>query len=99
MPLVPVLLIPLAAGLPGLAQMSLDEQYKASHDPLTGLPNRELANGALNAARPAPSGAAPPFGLLDLDRFKEVNDTLGHHVGDQLLRSSRDRLSEAVRLE
>jgi diguanylate cyclase len=72
---------------------------QATHDPLTGLPNRLLfadrAVVALAAARR--SGAVPVVLMLDLDRFKEVNDTLGHHHGDLLLSQVAYRLSEVLR--
>ena len=64
-------------------------RYLADHDPLTGLFNRrhfeaELGRQVTYANRRAPAGAAL---LLDLDNFKYVNDTLGHHAGDDLIRS------------
>jgi diguanylate cyclase (GGDEF)-like protein len=73
--------------------------YNAMHDPLTGLPNRlllheRLEHAALRAQR-ARTYTAVLF--LDLDRFKQVNDEHGHHVGDQLLRAVAQRLSSLVR--
>jgi diguanylate cyclase (GGDEF)-like protein/PAS domain S-box-containing protein len=71
----------------------------ALHDALTGLPNRTLLNDriahAINAARR--SGEAMAVLLLDLDRFKEVNDTLGHLVGDRLLTMIGPRLRRPLR--
>ncbi len=61
-------------------------EYQATHDPLTLLPNRAALNAHLN--RTITSGTAPASAallMLDLSRFKEVNDTLGHNVGDQVL--------------
>lgn len=73
--------------------------YLANHDPLTGLANRarfleKLHEALLNADRDDSGCAAL---LLDLDRFKSVNDTLGHHAGDQLLRQVAQRLLKCVR--
>ncbi|HKI58988.1 MAG TPA: EAL domain-containing protein [Trueperaceae bacterium] len=68
-------------------------------DPLTRLPNRRyLAELASAVLRPR-EGASPPVALvlIDLDRFRVVNDTLGHRVGDRLLRSVADRLQGEVR--
>jgi len=73
--------------------------FLANHDPLTGLANRarfleKLHEALLNADRDD-SGCAVM--LLDLDRFKAVNDTLGHHAGDQLLKQVALRLLKCVR--
>jgi diguanylate cyclase (GGDEF)-like protein/PAS domain S-box-containing protein len=79
------------------AQDRLD--YQAHHDPLTGLPNRMLfesrLDNALNDARTDHQRGAVLF--LDLDRFKHINDSLGHPVGDQLLKSIALRLREQLR--
>ena len=81
------------------AAMSVQREHQAHHDELTGLSNRKLlirqTNEALGDA--ARSGARAGFLLLDLDRFKEVNDTLGHAVGDRLLRIVAHRLTHSVR--
>jgi diguanylate cyclase (GGDEF)-like protein len=73
--------------------------YMARHDALTDLPNRlllrERLEGALAATRR--SGRCLALLILDLDRFKEVNDTLGHPVGDVLLKVVADRLRSCVR--
>src|SRR5688572_25601610 len=72
--------------------------HMARHDMLTGLPNRaqlmEALNAALNDAR-ADDRVAVLF--LDLDRFKQVNDTLGHLMGDDLLKAVAGRLRDTVR--
>jgi diguanylate cyclase (GGDEF)-like protein len=72
---------------------------QALHDALTGLPNRvlfsERAEQAVRAA--ARGGIQPGVIMLDLDRFKEVNDTLGHHQGDQLLIEVAARISHVLR--
>ena len=72
-------------------------RHRASHDPLTGLPNRALlyesVARALDGADRAQGSAA--LLLIDLDRFKEINDALGHAVGDRLLRAVAERF-EAV---
>ena len=62
-------------------------RYQALHDPLTDLPNRTLFQDRTSVAlrTAARSGATVAVLLLDLNRFKEVNDTLGHHYGDHLL--------------
>lgn len=71
----------------------------AHHDALTGLPNRSLLLDRLDQALPQASRAGHQLAVmfLDLDRFKNVNDTLGHHVGDQLLKHVAERLRETVR--
>ena len=74
-------------------------QLVATTDELTGLANRERYREVVEE-RIAGAGAAPDGGfavmLMDLDRFKEINDTLGHHYGDVLLRDLGPRLVEAV---
>nr|WP_298144467.1 EAL domain-containing protein [uncultured Pseudomonas sp.] len=79
------------------AQARLD--YQAHHDPLTGLPNRILfetrLRTELDEARADDRQGAVLF--IDLDRFKHINDSLGHPVGDQLLSSIATRLKEQLR--
>ena len=73
--------------------------FLANHDPLTGLPNRmrfsEQLAGAIDRARRSETRVAVVF--IDLDRFKLVNDTLGHASGDAYLRAISDRLMQASR--
>ncbi len=73
--------------------------FQANHDALTGLPNRVALRRALAAAVERSRLADAPAALLfmDLDAFKEVNDTLGHEVGDRLLAKVAQRLTEVVR--
>ncbi|MCW2539594.1 MAG: GGDEF-domain containing protein [Frankiales bacterium] len=96
--LLPLLLIPLLL-VYRTAQMSLEKEHQAGHDPLTGLPNRTRLQAALAAVLTKSRRDGTSFGLLliDLDHFKEVNDTLGHHVGDQLLIHFAERLTASVR--
>ncbi|WP_159715827.1 putative bifunctional diguanylate cyclase/phosphodiesterase [Geminicoccus flavidas] len=74
-------------------------EQMALHDPLTGLPNRVLfadrAEQAMALAERRDESCA--ILMLDLDRFKQVNDTLGHDIGDLLLRAVAPRLTEALR--
>jgi diguanylate cyclase (GGDEF)-like protein/PAS domain S-box-containing protein len=71
----------------------------AFFDPLTGLPNRSLLSDRVELALAAAQreGSALALIFLDLDRFKTINDTLGHAVGDRLLQSMAARLNAAVR--
>ena len=72
-----------------------DDQLRRSlHDDLTGLPNRRCLEQQL-AEHLAGDGSATTM-LLDLDRFKDINDSLGHHAGDELLRMVADRLQRSV---
>ncbi len=73
-------------------------RYLAQHDSLTGLANRVVLNEGLERALTvAGRGISSAVLCLDLDRFKAVNDTLGHYVGDQLLRAVAERLLACVR--
>jgi PAS domain S-box-containing protein len=76
------------------SQEKLD--HLAHHDPLTALPNRLLFHDRLQHAmqRAARDGEQLAVLFIDLDRFKNVNDTLGHHVGDELLKQVAKALSE-----
>jgi diguanylate cyclase (GGDEF)-like protein len=76
-------------------------QHLANHDSLTTLPNRrkletEFARFTEAAKR---DGHTLAIACVDVDRFKDINDTLGHHAGDQLIRNLADRLRGAIRDE
>jgi diguanylate cyclase (GGDEF)-like protein len=81
------------------AAMSVRREHQAHHDELTGLSNRKLliSRTAAALAQAERSQSRVGFLLLDLDRFKEVNDTLGHHAGDRLLQQVAQRLTYSVR--
>ncbi|GAB2611920.1 hypothetical protein Aab01nite_67450 [Paractinoplanes abujensis] len=72
------------------------QAHEALHDALTGLPNRAAFHERARAAV-APDGEPGAIVLVDLDRFKEVNDTLGHHAGDELLAVVAGRLRAGLR--
>ena len=84
-----------------LQKVNAELKHMVLHDPLTMLPNRLLLEDrisqAIGACRRANSRCAVLF--VDLDRFKSVNDSLGHFVGDELLRSMAERLRGAMRGE
>lgn len=74
-------------------------RHLAFYDPLTDLPNRQLLLDRLQKAlsQSARSGQYGALMFIDLDNFKILNDTLGHHIGDQLLQQVADRLTKSVR--
>ena len=74
-------------------------QYMALHDALTGLPNRTLLEDRLNQiiTRAGRNEKKAAVLLLDLDHFKVINDSLGHHIGDRLLEIMATRLREGLR--
>lgn len=82
-----------------LATVNKELQHQALHDALTELPNRALLQDRLQqATRTAKrDGHALALMLMDLDRFKEINDTLGHHYGDLLLQQVAVRMRSALR--
>ena len=97
-------LITMAASISGARQRQQIEEkirYQAMHDLLTGLPNRLRFNDILNQGiqkiiQPEESIAVM---FLDLDRFKIINDTLGHTIGDDLLKIAAQRIRDTIRIE
>jgi len=82
-----------------LRRQAAHTAHLAHHDSLTGLPNRTLFYRRVEEAidRAGSSGGPAAVMILDLDRFKEVNDTLGHHSGDRLLQSTGERIAGVLR--
>jgi diguanylate cyclase (GGDEF)-like protein/PAS domain S-box-containing protein len=78
---------------------SLQLSHLAQHDSLTGVPNRVLFNDRLTQAIALADRQAKQLAVMfiDLDHFKKINDSLGHDVGDKLLKSVADRLTACVR--
>ncbi len=99
--LLPLLSLPMAIVYKS-ARVYAEKEYKAHqalHDVLTGLPNRALFYDRLGSAiaQAAADSRTVAVLLIDLDRFKEINDSLGHHVGDAVLQQVGPRLAEALR--
>lgn len=82
-----------------MSSMASEEHYRAMHDDLTELPNRVLFSEQVEHAIQANRGKGKQLAvfIMDLDRFKEVNDTLGHFYGDRLLKQVAPRLRDALR--
>ena len=96
--LVLVVLLPIEA-VRRSAMLALEREHDALHDSLTGLANRALLRAHLQAAvtHAERTGGGVVLIMLDLDHFKEINDTLGHSVGDELLIDVARRLHGSVR--
>ncbi len=92
--LVSLLIYRLQRALRALEYKRIDAERQATEDTLTGLPNRLSFDRQFNGRLETIKLRDPPTALLmlDLDRFKQVNDTLGHHAGDELIRAVADRL-------
>lgn len=82
-------------------QKRADEYIRhiALHDVLTGLPNRALLNDRLGVAIEQAHRNGTPFALamMDIDRFKQINDTMGHHIGDRIIQGFAERIGTCLR--
>lgn len=89
----------IATGIDITDRKNLEDElaHLALHDPLTALPNRRLLMDRLEHALASRRGSETSLLFLDVDDFKEVNDRLGHDVGDQVLKVVAGRLTQVVR--
>ena len=96
--LVPALMLPLY-GVHRAARQAVELEHRTLHDALTGLPNRDLLRQRVDQAlaNSVAGGDQIAVLLIDLDHFKEINDTLGHLHGDLLLREIAQRVAAAAR--
>jgi diguanylate cyclase (GGDEF)-like protein len=83
----------------GLEAANAQLRYLATHDALTGLPNRALLEDRISQAITLANRSDQPFAVMvvDLDRFKSINDSMGHRAGDELLKEVAQRLRSVVR--
>src|SRR3954466_11716296 len=98
LPAIALLFLPLFAVHRGGSE-AIAKEHQALHDALTGLPNRELFRDRIDQAIRSSrrSGESAVVMIMDLDHFKEINDTLGHHHGDLLLQEVSHRLQATLR--
>jgi diguanylate cyclase (GGDEF)-like protein len=98
LPAIALLFLPLFAVHRGGSE-AIAKEHQALHDALTGLPNRDLFRDRIEQAVRASrrTGDTAVVMIMDLDHFKEINDTLGHHMGDLLLEEVARRLSATLR--
>lgn len=82
--------------LGALQKSEAENRYLAQHDALTGLPNRQQFDFVLDATINAQSEKPCAVACLDLDKFKAVNDTFGHHAGDAVLQTAAERIAKTV---
>ncbi|MFZ0325430.1 MAG: EAL domain-containing protein [Actinomycetes bacterium] len=94
--MLPLLVAPVVAVYRS-ADLAIQKERQAYHDTLTELPNRELfRDRAVHALEDSQRTGVPlAVMMIDLDHFKEINDTLGHHIGDELIREVARRLDDS----
>jgi len=85
-----------AKALDALQNSEAENRYRAQHDALTGLPNRQQFDFVLDEAINAQSETPCAVACLDLDNFKAVNDTFGHQAGDAVIQTTADRIAKTV---